>query len=102
MRSLIISIVFLTYFAWSSFGTTIIGKVIDVHDGDTITVVSKGKSYKIRLLGIDTPETSKNRKFKKDTSKVYVNNEFNVFVKIPSNQLLKIGLQAKRELSNLV
>lgn len=33
-----------------------------VHDGDTITVERFGKAEKIRLLGIDTPETSDPRK----------------------------------------
>ena len=35
---------------------TIIGKVIFVADGDTITVISEGIKYKIRLSGIDAPE----------------------------------------------
>ena len=36
--------------AWS-------GKVIHVADGDTITVMKSGKKVKVRLYGIDTPET---------------------------------------------
>jgi len=35
--------------AWS-------GKVVGISDGDTITVLHKGKGEKIRLYGIDTPE----------------------------------------------
>ena len=36
---------------------TIIGKVVKVADGDTLTIVdSKGFKYKIRLAGIDAPE----------------------------------------------
>lgn len=34
----------------------IAGKVIKVADGDTVTIVSNSKQYKIRLAGIDTPE----------------------------------------------
>jgi micrococcal nuclease len=34
------------------------GNVINVHDGDTITVMHNGKPEKIRLYGIDTPELS--------------------------------------------
>lgn len=36
--------------AWS-------GKVVHVADGDTITVLKDGKRVKVRLYGIDTPET---------------------------------------------
>jgi endonuclease YncB( thermonuclease family) len=38
-------------FAWQ-------GKVVHVTDGDTITVLRDGKREKIRLYGIDTPESS--------------------------------------------
>ena len=50
-------------FAWE-------GKVIKVTDGDTITVMHKGKPEKIRLYGIDTPEKKQDfgRKAKKFTS----------------------------------
>ncbi len=34
----------------------IVGKVVGVADGDTITVLQKKKQYRIRLYGIDTPE----------------------------------------------
>jgi micrococcal nuclease len=36
--------------AWS-------GKVVHVADGDTITVLRDGKKIKVRLYGIDTPES---------------------------------------------
>ncbi len=36
--------------AWS-------GKVVHVADGDAITVMKSGKKVKVRLYGIDTPET---------------------------------------------
>lgn len=32
------------------------GKVVAVHDGDTITVLHNGRGEKIRLRGIDCPE----------------------------------------------
>ena len=32
------------------------GRVVGVSDGDTITVLSKGKPERIRLHGIDCPE----------------------------------------------
>ncbi len=38
--------------------TLLVGRVVGVHDGDTITVLTDGKkSSKIRLNGIDAPET---------------------------------------------
>lgn len=85
-----------------SHGTTIVGKVVDVHDGDTITVSDMKYIYKVRLLGIDTPETSRNAKFKKDISKPYENNQVNIFIKIPPSRLLELGQEAKRTLRNLI
>ena len=32
------------------------GKVVGIADGDTITVMHKGKGEKIRLYGVDCPE----------------------------------------------
>lgn len=40
----------------SVYSAEIIGKVVKVADGDTITVLSNGIKYKIRLLKIDAPE----------------------------------------------
>jgi micrococcal nuclease len=34
----------------------IVGRVVAVHDGDTITVVSADRSIRVRLHGIDAPE----------------------------------------------
>lgn len=39
------------------YSISLSGKVIDVRDGDTIIIKSKGHDYMIRLLGIDAPET---------------------------------------------
>jgi micrococcal nuclease len=32
------------------------GKIVSVHDGDTVTLLAGGKQYRIRLDGIDCPE----------------------------------------------
>lgn len=34
----------------------LIGKVISIHDGDTITVLQDKRQIKVRLFGIDAPE----------------------------------------------
>ncbi len=45
-------------FAKASYPAVIEGRVVGVHDGDTITVLRDKKQYKIRLDGIDAPELS--------------------------------------------
>jgi len=40
--------------------------VIRIVDGDTYSVIFEGKKEKIRLIGIDTPESRSNKKAKKD------------------------------------
>ena len=35
--------------------TTIVGKVVGVHDGDTLTLRTEDETLKVRLSGIDTP-----------------------------------------------
>ena len=34
------------------------GKVVRVHDGDTVTVLSGGEMLKVRLYGVDAPESA--------------------------------------------
>lgn len=96
----VVSIVFLI--VSFSFASVLVGKVVDVDDGDTITVWNEKGYYKVRLAGIDTPETSRNAKFKRDTTKVYINGEFNIFIKVPPDMLLEIGYQAKDVMRRLV
>lgn len=63
-------ILFIGSSLWLSvaFGEVLIGTVIAVHDGDTITVRSESKQIKIRLAGIDAPEL--NQPFGQDSRKV--------------------------------
>ena len=50
-------LIFLISFLFTSYSYAFEGTVILVTDGDTITVVHNGKPEKIRLYGIDTPES---------------------------------------------
>lgn len=53
-----LAFLFLLFFTISSFAEELIGKVIKVSDGDTITVLdSNNQKHKIRLKGIDAPES---------------------------------------------
>lgn len=53
----LIFIIFL-FFSLLSFAEELIGKVIKVSDGDTIIVLdSNNQKHKVRLKGIDAPET---------------------------------------------
>ncbi len=55
MRALIILLAVLV--ASELYAATLEGRVVRVHDGDTITVLDASrKQYKIRLAGIDAPE----------------------------------------------
>ena len=36
--------------------TVIVGKVVGVHDGDTLTLCTEDETLKVQLSGIDTPE----------------------------------------------
>ncbi|MEN2998651.1 MAG: thermonuclease family protein [Brevinematia bacterium] len=103
MRKLVwILVAIFIFISCALSGVTITGKVVDVDDGDTVTVKANDGYYKVRLLSIDTPETRRNAKFKKDTTKVYINGEFNVFIRVPPSELLRIGETAKWKLHSLV
>ena len=49
---------FLALLALPGFAADIIivGKVVGVHDGDTLTLRTEDETLKVRLSGIDTPE----------------------------------------------
>lgn len=61
-------------------------RVIRVYDGDTFKCkLESGKEVKVRLLGIDTPESSKNIKGYRDAEKANVNIE----------KIVELGIKAK-------
>lgn len=45
------------FFASPALATTFSGKVVKVTDGDTLQIMWNGKAEKIRLAGIDSPES---------------------------------------------
>ncbi|MEO1946115.1 MAG: thermonuclease family protein [Methylophilaceae bacterium] len=51
-----IALLFTFFVSSLSLAGPIIGEVIAVADGDTITVLSHGVKHKVRLFGIDAPE----------------------------------------------
>lgn len=54
---IIITLLILSLFGNVALAETIVGRVVGVADGDTITVLDSTKTqYKIRLSGIDAPE----------------------------------------------
>lgn len=53
----IILCLFVLLFKQSAFSETLLGKVIGISDGDTITLIDSNHSqHKVRLIGIDAPE----------------------------------------------
>ncbi|MGL5541946.1 MAG: thermonuclease family protein, partial [Fusobacteriaceae bacterium] len=46
----------LLFFVFCNFIFAFSGKVIEVADGDTVTVLSQGKSIRVRFYGVDAPE----------------------------------------------
>lgn len=52
-----IALLFLTLFSLSAAADTLVGRVVGLADGDTVTVLDEQKTqHKIRLAGIDAPE----------------------------------------------
>ena len=50
-------LILLISFLFTSYSYAFQGNVIHISDGDTITVMHDGNKEKIRLYGIDTPES---------------------------------------------
>lgn len=57
MKKKALSLLILLCLAYAHPANAIIGKVIGITDGDTITVLENKTQYKIRLYGIDCPES---------------------------------------------
>ncbi len=63
----IVSVLFLTFSFSQSFSALVNVKVARIVDGDTIVVYYQGKYEKVRLIGIDTPESRNNYKTRRDS-----------------------------------
>ena len=87
-------ILFLIFFVFnlSVASDKIPAKVISITDGDTIKVLINGKIEKVRLTGIDTPESRVNRRAKwqaRDLNK-------------DLTEIVKMGKEAKRFVQSLI
>ena len=62
------------------FADTLIGKVVYIADGDTVTIINNNQQTKIRLAEIDTPEKNQpyGKKAKKALSDLIFNKEVEV------------------------
>ncbi|WP_413560261.1 thermonuclease family protein [Bdellovibrio sp. HCB209] len=56
MKSLRYLLSILIFLPTLALAYTLQGTVLNVHDGDTLTVQSGSQRYKVRFLGVDTPE----------------------------------------------
>ncbi|HEY3346369.1 MAG TPA: thermonuclease family protein [Nitrospirota bacterium] len=72
---------------------TISVRVVRVVDGDTIKVMVGRRTERVRLIGMDTPETKRNRKFERDIRKERT--------KTP-REVLAAGREAKEYMSGLL
>lgn len=54
MRAVLLLLALLAQSAWAE---TLVGKVVRISDGDTLTVLVERKQFKVRLVEIDAPES---------------------------------------------
>ncbi|WP_081826620.1 thermonuclease family protein [Persephonella sp. KM09-Lau-8] len=67
-------------------------KVISIIDGDTIKVLINEKTEKVRLIGIDTPESKPNKRAKLQAKRT----------KQTINEILELGQMAKKHLQSYI
>jgi micrococcal nuclease len=70
MMKIFFSLAFIIFSAFAVIASPITGKVVGVSDGDTIKVLSEGKTVKIRFYGIDAPEKKNGQAFNQVATKV--------------------------------
>ena len=66
--ALVVSFV-LASFVPAAYGERESAVVVSVKDGDTLRIIFRGKSELIRLIGIDAPESKRNRKAYRDSAR---------------------------------
>lgn len=60
--------IFLLLLLFPSLSFAFTGKVVGISDGDTISVMHKGKAQKVRLAGIDAPEKNRISEIEQNSS----------------------------------
>jgi len=92
--SLILTIITLSIgiFSISHSQNLIPAKVLYVIDGDTIKVLINGKKESVRLIGIDTPESRKNKRAKKQAKQM----------RTSIYQVIKLGKLSKNFVKSIV
>jgi len=63
----IIAVFFLIFIITPTYSDFVTAKVARIVDGDTIAVYYQGRYEKVRLIGIDTPESRNNYKTRRDS-----------------------------------
>ena len=59
VRNLVLTLFLVTLFATSVEASTLFGRVIEVNDGDVITVFNLNRPVRIKLLAVDAPEEAR-------------------------------------------
>lgn len=90
MRKMVI--LFLMVFSLSFASDKIPAKVVSIIDGDTIKILIKGKIEKVRLIGIDTPESRFNKRAALQARKNGKSME----------EIIKLGKMAKEHLRSYI
>lgn len=95
------------FFQFSALAESFAGRVVGVSDGDTISVMKSGKAVKVRLHGVDAPESSQafGTRARQKTSELVFGQEVTVHVetldrygRIVGKVILPDGRSLNREL----
>lgn len=88
-----LTLLLLSFFQQAS-AETLVGRVLSIHDGDTITVqfASQSKKEKVRLLGVDTPEIDFNGKSQGEVAEMARSYLISV---LPVNSTIQLELPKK-------
>ncbi|WP_297407397.1 thermonuclease family protein [uncultured Cetobacterium sp.] len=91
MRKILILVLGLLL-TFCALGKNISGKVIKVADGDTITILDKGKKVRVRFYGIDAPEKKQEYGLK----------SFNILKKLVNKKEVTVHIKDKDQYGRVV